>query len=214
VMWFVAGGILGVLANRPEGRRETARCFGAAGASTYLGYVRLALCALPFYLLVLFVLVYSVSLAWTRIEYALTIPQLLAPLALAVLPALFLLHVVWTIVDYARVELTLRGESHDPGALITFARAIAFVLKRPLALVHGMIGWLAFIAISVGYSYLAYGHPMYGAEGAITLFVIRQGVGLFRTAIRFGVLAGQLDLGKTRALPPRRVEPKVEPKKA
>jgi hypothetical protein len=43
--WFVVGGIYGVFSSRPEGRRETARCFGAAGASTYLAYARLALCA-------------------------------------------------------------------------------------------------------------------------------------------------------------------------
>jgi hypothetical protein len=31
-------------------------------------------------------------------------------------------------------------------------------------------------------------------------------------AIRFGVLAGQIELGRTRPLPPRRVEAKVDPK--
>jgi hypothetical protein len=156
----------------------------------------------------------GLQLAEPRIRYALTVPQLLLPLALAIVPALLLLHVVWTIIDYARVELTLRGDSHEPGSLMTFGRAIAFVLKRPLSLVHGGLTWIVFIAISVGYAYLAHGHPMYGAEGAITLFVIRQGVALARTAVRFGMLAGQLELGKTRPLPPRRVEPKVEPKKS
>jgi len=56
---------------------------------------------------------------------------------------------------------------------------------------------------------------MYGAEGAVTLFVIRQGVSLARSAIRFGVLGGQIELGKSRTLPPRRVvEVKAESKKA
>jgi len=63
--------------------------------------------------------------------------------------------------------------------------------------------------------WLAHGHPMYGAGGAIMLFVIRQGVALGRSTIRFGVLAGQLELGKTRPLPPRRiVETKVDKKSA
>jgi hypothetical protein len=53
---------------------------------------------------------------------------------------------------------------------------------------------------------------MYGAEGAITLFVARQGVSLLRMAIRVGVLAGQVELGRTRPLPPRRVEAKVDVK--
>jgi hypothetical protein len=70
------------------------------------------------------------------------------------------------------------------------------------------------LIISVGYAYLAQGHPMYGAEGAVTLFVIRQGISLARAAIRFGVLAGQLELGKTRALPPRRVSAPLESKKS
>ena len=80
--------------------------------------------------------------------------------------------------------------------------------------VHGALGWLAFALITAGYMYLAQGHPMYGAEGAVTLFVIRQGVALARTAVRFGVLGGQLELGKTRAMPPRRIETKSEAKKA
>ena len=53
---------------------------------------------------------------------------------------------------------------------------------------------------------------MYGAEGAVTLFVVRQGVALLRMAIRVGVLAGQVELGRTRPLPARRVEVKVDPK--
>jgi hypothetical protein len=150
----------------------------------------------------------------SRIEYALTYGQLASALAIAIGPALLLLHVLWTISDYARVELTLRGESHEPGVVVTYMRTTAYVLKRPLTLVHGGLGWIAFIAITIGYAYLSQGHPMYGAEGAITLFVIRQGVALARTAIRFGVMAGQIELGKTRALPPLRVDAKVEAKKS
>ena len=115
-----------------------------------------------------------------------------------------------TVIDYARVELTLRHDTHEPGAVATYLRALVFVLRRPVTLVHGALGWLAFVAITVGYAYLAQGHPMYGAEGAITLFVIRQGVALARMAVRFGVLAGQVELGRTRPAPPRRVEVKVE----
>jgi hypothetical protein len=51
---------------------------------------------------------------------------------------------------------------------------------------------------------------MYGAEGAITLLVIRQGVSLARVAVRFGVMAGQVELGRTRPLPPRRLDAKVD----
>ena len=207
--WFVVGGIVGVIAHKPEGRADTARAFGAAGAATYLAYARLALCALPGYALFVVALKIGLGLVGSRIEHALTVPELVGPVVLATLPAFVLLHVAWTIVDYARVELSLRYESHHPGVVATYLRAVAFVMRRPLALVHGAVGWLAFAIVWVGYAYLAHGHPMYGAEGAVTLFVIRQGVALARTAVRFGVIAGQVELGKTRAAPARRVEAKA-----
>ncbi|HUS30039.1 MAG TPA: hypothetical protein VMZ53_16145 [Kofleriaceae bacterium] len=210
--WFLVGGLYGVLANRPEGRRETARCFGASGTTTYLAYARLALCSIPGWFVVLSVFAQSLLLVEKRLEYALTIPQLAGALAIAFLPALLVLHVLWTISDYARVELTLRGESHEPSVVMTYLRTAMYVLKRPATLAHAGIGWLAFVLVTVIYAYIAQGHPMYGAEGAIALFVIREGVALARTAIRFGVLAGQIELGKTRALPPMHV--KVDAKKS
>lgn len=212
VSWFLAGGLYGVLAQRPEGRGDTARCFGASGTTTYLAYARLAVCALPGYVLVAFLLGTGINLVAPGFERALTVWQLVGPLVLASLPALLLLHVVWTVTDYARVELTLRHDTHDPGVLATYLRTVVYVIKRPLTLVHGAIGWLLFLLVTVAYAYLAHGHPMYGTDGAIMLFLVRQGVALLRMAIRVGVMAGQVELGKTRALPPRRVEVKVEAK--
>src|SRR5262249_55044262 len=178
--------------------------------TTYLAYARLALCSLPAYAIVLFALGSGLNMVGSKIEHALTVWQLVGPLALAMLPAALLLHLAWTVIDYARVELTLRHESHDPGVVVTYLRSVGYVLRRPVTLVHGLIGWLGFVLITTAYAYLAQGHPMYGAEGAITLFVLRQGVSLLRMAIRVGVLAGQVELGRTRALPPRRVEAKVD----
>lgn len=210
ISWFLVGGINGVLAQRPEGRAETARTFGANGASTFLGYARLTLCSIPGWMLVVFLLAQGLSLAnvETRLTTALTFWEAFGPILLAILPAMIVLHILWTITDYARVELTLRQDTHEPSAVMTYINAIPYVLKRPRTLIHGVIGWLAFALITLGYAYLAQGHAMYGAEGAITLFVIRQGVALARSAIRFGVLAGQLELGKTRAAPPRRADVK------
>jgi hypothetical protein len=210
--WFLVGGACTVLAQRPEGRGDTARCFGAGGASTYLAYARLALCAVPGWLVVLSVLGFGLGLIKGRIDHALTLGELLGPLALAILPAALLLHILWTVEDYARVELTLRHDTHDPGVVATYLRSLSYVLRRPVTLVHGALGWLVFGLVSTAYFYLSLGHPMYGAEGAITLFIARQGVSLLRMAIRFGVLAGQVELGRTRPLPPRRVEVKVDPK--
>ncbi len=210
--WFLVGGLLGVLAQKPEGRGDTARCFGAAGTATYLKYARLALCSVPGWMLVMFVLGTCMSLVTTRIEYALTVPELLGALAVGALPALLVAHVVSTVADYARVELTLRHDSHDPGVVVSYLKALAFVLRRPVTLVHAGLGWIAFALVTLGYIFLAQGHPMYGAEGALTLFVARQGVALARLAIRVSVLAGQIEVGRTRPVPPRRIEPKPDAK--
>lgn len=210
--WFLVGGVIGVLAKRPEGRADTAATFGAAGATTYLAYARLALCQLPALALVLAVLSTGLTFAAPRIEHALTMWELVAPLAIALAPAAALLLVAWTIGDYARVELSLRHASHAPGVIATYVRTLVFVVRRPITVVHAGLGWLAFAMVTLGYAYLAHGHPMYGAEGAVTLFVIRQGVALARMALRFGVLAGQVELGRTRPQPPRRVEAKLDAK--
>jgi hypothetical protein len=210
--WFLVGGLNGVFAQRPEGRGDTARCFGASGAATFLSYARLALCSLPGWVLILFVFGIGVSLVGDRIEYALTVPEALGPLLVAMLPAALLVHLLWTVSDYARVELTLRHDTHDPGVIATYLRTLVYVIRRPVTLVHGAVGWGLFAIVTIAYWYLAHGHPMYGAEGAVTLLVARQGVALLRMAVRVGILAGQIELGRTRPLPPRRVEVKVDPK--
>jgi hypothetical protein len=208
--WFLAGGLYGVLAQRPENRGDTARCFGASGATTYLGYVRLALCALPGWVLVLFVFGIGMNYVGSRLETALTLTDVIGPLAIALVPTFLLLHLFWTVGDYARVELTLRHDTHDPSAIAAYAQSFLYVLKRPLTLIHSAFGWMLFLLVTAAYAYLAQGHPMYGAEGAVTLFAVRQGVSLLRMAIHVGVMAGQVELGRTRPLPRRRVEVKVK----
>jgi hypothetical protein len=210
--WFLAGGLYGVLAERPDSRRDTARCFGANGATTYLAYARLAVCSLPGWALVLAVFGACLGMVTPRIEHALAIRDLIGPLAFAFLPAVALLHFFWTVTDYARIELTLRHDTHHPGVLATYLRTLVYVARRPLTLVHGGLGWVFFLLVTVAYAYLAQGHAMYGAEGAVTLFVARQGVALLRMAIRIAVMAGQVELGRTRPLPPRRVEATAEAK--
>jgi hypothetical protein len=204
--WFLVGGIYGVLGERPENRVDTARVFGASGATTFLAYARLAFCALPGWALVLTVFTATTSAMLPRMEYALTAGDLVVPLAVILVPTGLLLFFFWTVSDYARVELTLRYATHRPSALVSYFRALVFVVKRPLTLVHSAVGWLLFLLVTLAYAFLAHGHPMYGAEGAITLFFVRQGVGLLRMAIRFGVLAGQIELGRTRPLPTTRPE--------
>lgn len=210
--WFLVGGLAGVLAQLPEGRGDTARCFGASGTATYLAYARLALCSVPGFVIALFALALGLAMVADRIETALTLPQLFGPLILASLPAVLLFHLFWTVTDYARVELTLRHESHDPSVVKTYLRTLIWVLKRPITLLHAGIGWVLFWLVSFAYMYLAHGHPMYGWGGALTLYFVRQGVALLRMAIKVGVLGGQVELGRTRPLPPRRIEVKTDAK--
>src|SRR5262249_9730098 len=147
-----------------EGRGDTARCFGASGATTYLGYCVIALCSLFGWLIALVLLGVGIVVSFDRIAHALTVTELIGPLALATLPAALVIHFTWTVTDYPRVELTLRYDSHHPGAVMTYLRSIAYVLRRPVTLVHGAIGWLLFLAVTAAYAYLAHGRPMYGAE--------------------------------------------------
>lgn len=196
--WFIVGGINGVVAQRPEGRVETARCFGASGAATYLAYARLAVWSLPNWFAVMLVFAVCTHAAESRIEQALTVSDLARGLAIAILPPLVLLHVLRTVADYTRAELTLRHDSQQRGVLATYAATFGFVVRNPLTLVHSAVGWLGFVVVTFGYGYLASDHPMFGPGGAIALFVIRHGVALARMAIRFGILAGQVELTAAR----------------
>jgi hypothetical protein len=205
--WFLIAGSISVLAERPEGRAATARCFGAAGASSFLPLVRLSILSAPAYLIVAMALGVGLDAVAPRLEYALSFPQLLGWLALGAGPALLLLLVLRTISDYAGAELVLRRDSHELSVIAAYARAIAFVLRRPMTLVHAGLGWLLVVAISLGYMLASHDHPMVGTDGAITLLIVRQGVVLMRMAVHFAVLGGQVAATRQRPVPtapPRR----------
>jgi hypothetical protein len=207
--WFLIGGVYAVTHERPTGKRETARCFGAGGAATFLVYVRLAVLAAALHLVVLVALLIGLGAAVDRMNHALTLPGLFLPLAIGLLPGVLLALYVWTAVDYARAELTVRRPTHEElGAFRALVRALVFVARRPLALGHAAVGWLAFAGLSLVYAWAAQGHAMLGAGGAVALLVIRQGLSLVRFALKFAVLAGQIELTETRPPPARRV---VEP---
>ena len=205
VSWFLVGGVNAVLLKRAEGRAATARQFGAGGVNTFLKYGILTFLSVPFLVVVLFVFGMCATVAVPKMQYALTMPQLVAPLALALGPALLLLTIGWTVLDYARLDLSQHRDSHELGAFSAYFRALRLVLTRPLTIGHTLLGWLAWLGIGVGYSYIAYGHPMLGAGGAVTLYVIRLGVQLLRMAIKFAVMAGQVHLHEQRPAPQRDV---------
>lgn len=206
--WFLAGGILSVFTERPRGRAETARCFGAGGATYFLVFARLALISLLYHVPVLFILGFGVEYAGAQIEHALTMGEVVRALVIGLLPAALAHVVVSTIIDYARAELVLRRPGHESlGAVRVAFRATGYVFRRPVAFGHVLLYWLAFAALSLGFAWLAHGRAMLGTEGALALFALRQGVVLLRMAARVAVMAGQVELTATRPPPPREVVP-------
>jgi hypothetical protein len=202
--WFLVGGTLAVLADRPEGRAATARTFGAGGANTFLSFVALQVLSLVAYLPALFVLGFGLAWGLAKAEYALTIGDLVSSVGLGVLPGLLALAVAGTVVDYARVELAVRKSSHELGAIAAFIRAIGFVITNPITIVHSLLGWILTIAVGLAYVWLSHGRSLLGGSGALTILIVRQGLALVRMAIKVGVLGGQVELGQTRPPPPRR----------
>lgn len=204
--WFLSGGVLAVLTERPRGRRETARCFGAGGATTFLVFGRLGLISIVLHLPVLFVLGLGLEYFSGVLANAVTLGELVGPAFVALAPAALLHAFVSTVIDYARAELTLRRPSHESlGAIRVTIRAFGFMFRRPIALVHVLLYWVLFIALSAVFVWLAHGHAMLGTSGALALFGIRQGQALVRSALKIAVLAGQVELTATRPPPPRTI---------
>jgi hypothetical protein len=208
VSWFLAAGILGVFTDRPRGRADTARCFGASGASYFLVFARLGLVSLLYHVPVYIVLQVGLAYAADKIQYALTMGEVVRALLIGLLPAALLHVLVSTIIDYARAELVLRRPTHESlGAVRAAIRATGYVFRRPVAIGHVLLYWLVFIFISVGFAWVAHDHAMLGTSGALALFALRQGVVLLRLAARVAVIAGQVELTATRPPPPREVKP-------
>jgi hypothetical protein len=207
ISWFLTGGALAVLTERPRGRRETARCFGAGGASTFLVYLRLGLWSFVLDLLpTLMILGFGLDYLREKLEYALTVRELIGPLIVALAPAALYHTFVSTAVDLARAELTLRRPTHERlGATRALFRAFGFVLRRPVAIAHVLLYWAAFVALTLAFVWMAHGRAMLGTSGAMALLALRLGVALCRFALKIGVLAGQVELTATRPPPPRAV---------
>lgn len=193
--WFLAGGLYAVLADRPHGRRETARTFGAGGASTFFVFLRLGVISLALHGLVLTVATIGLGVVFPTLERALTLGEALGALAAGLAPALLLLIVVWTVIDYARIDLVLQRRAEAPrGAVFAFARAVAFVVRSPIALGHALVWAAVWIGVSLLYVWASHGAAMLGTSGAIALLIVRQGLALVRMAAKVMLAGGQVEL--------------------
>jgi hypothetical protein len=77
--WFLTGGVLAVLTERPRGRLETARCFGGGGAAHFFRFARLGVLSLLLNLPARFALGLGVGYLSDRIATAMTICEMNGP---------------------------------------------------------------------------------------------------------------------------------------
>ncbi len=202
--WFLAGGLIAVLAERPRGRLDTGRSFGTGGASHFFVFARLGVLSFAGHVLVVFLLMLGLGAVYPRIAHALTLGDVVGSLVAGITPALIAMGLLWTIIDHARVELVLRRDSNERfGALQAFGRATIFVFRRPVAIAHVLLWAAAFLAVSLLYLWAAHGHAMLGASGAVALLVVREGLALVRMGLKVALVGGQVELGQTRPAPPR-----------
>jgi hypothetical protein len=120
-----------------------------------------------------------------------TLGQLWAPALPALVPAALLAWLADGATDYARIEL-----SRAPGTSATRAlgRALRFIGTRWPPLVHLLLYYLFFAAVSLLYVAITLERPMLGATGAVSLLFIRQGVAMLRFAAAFTLTAGQVEI--------------------
>ncbi|HTE49839.1 MAG TPA: hypothetical protein VK698_03130 [Kofleriaceae bacterium] len=189
--WFLSAGLIAVLLDTPSRGREVVRWFGAAGASNFFPFLRLALWALlP---TVPVALVAAGGLTWVdaHLGRALDLPSFLGALALGLSPALALHWVVAAAVDYARVDLVRHPGLSSMRALL---RGFGLLARRRLALVHTLLYGLVFIAATVLSTWIGMGGLV---PGLAALMLVRQAVGLTRFVAHVGLIAGQVELACT-----------------
>src|SRR5690606_20491823 len=125
VSWFLCAGLINVFLERPVGRSEVAERFGRGGAMGFLPYLRLALWMAAPYAAAAATFVVGLVLADFDPESAVTLPQLVVPVAAAALPAALLAAAARTVSDYARIDLS---RHHGLPAWRALLRAARFVL--------------------------------------------------------------------------------------
>jgi hypothetical protein len=203
VSWFTTGGLIAVLVDQPTGRREVARSFGAGGAASFFAFARLAaMSALP-YAVVLLVAASGLMVVGDNVLDSLSPGRALLLILAGLAPAVVLAWLVFTIIDYARVDLAAYPGTSATAAML---RGATMVFARPAPLLHVALYYLVFLAVSVVYVLITDGHAMLGTSGAISLLVVRQGLSIVRFTAKVALIAGQVELAQTREPPPRRVK--------
>ena len=207
--WFVTGGLIATLLERPRGRRDTARCFGAGGAATFFAYARLTLLSLVPYTIALVAFGLGLERASDGLRYALTIGDVIRALFPNLAPAAILLWIAFCAVDYARIDLSRYPKQSSTRALLRAYKKL-FTVRWPL--VHVLMYYLAFIAISLVFLAATVDRPTLGPGGAVLLFAARQLTSMVRFAAKIVLVGGQVELAATFGAPTPRVKKPKEPK--
>lgn len=187
VSLFLTGGLLAVLLDPPDRRREVARWFGAGGAANFFPLLRLALWSILPYAAVLVALGLGTDGLPTALEHAISPRDLVGPLLLAFGPALLLHWIIGTAVDYARVDLVRHPGMSSLRALV---RGFTVLVARPLVLLHTALYGLFFAAVTAGY--IAISGSLAG--GLAVAILVRQLTSLLRFLAHVALLAGQVEL--------------------
>lgn len=189
--WFLAGGLIATLAERPVGRRAVAEQFGAAGAATFFAYARLWLWCLIPYAVSAALLILGAALAADDLESALGFGDAMVAMLPTALPAVALVWITALAAGYARVALTLERGRPAYRALLSAYRLVATRWRAP---VHALLFGLVWLAITFLYLLAIRDHAMAGASGAVLLFVIRQLTAALRFAAKIALVGGQVEL--------------------
>lgn len=191
LLWaFLLGGVLDRFA-RPHGRAAT-ETFTRAGGRYFFPFVRLALLQAPLYLAVyllarrLYGFVEASSHDVTE-EWKILL-LLLLPAALAV----FLLHLIRLVFDYAKVSMVVEGRR---SALRGAWTGVRTVLRRPvrtaaLYLAFGTLGML----LMGGYAAVAPGPGPSTLAGILLALLFAQLYLAARLAVRLALLGGEVAL--------------------
>jgi hypothetical protein len=197
--WFMTAGLIAVLLDPPERRREVARWFGAGGAANFYPFVRLALwSALAYVPLGLAVASGALYLSYAALSIV-TTGELLGVMARLFALPLVVHWVLGTAIDFARIDLV-----RHPGlsALRALLRGLQLVGRRPVVLLHSLGYGVLFVIATAGYAAVAAGPAATAGLGA--LIALRQLCAAVRFGAHVGLVAGQVELSCSCVHSPRR----------
>ena len=193
--WFLIAGVIGLLREPPEG--GTLRRFGAEAAAQGFAMMRLQLWSLVLYAIAGIVVAIGAILGWVIGEKMVNPWWTLFLSGLFSLPGLFLMLVVGTAVDIARVRTVVSG---NRAMLSMLAWGLGVVRRHPReTLALQFFGGLLWLAIGGIYLLVAWPWPYATGVAFAFLTLLRELTVLLRTGVRIGTLGGMFEVVREAA---------------